>query len=56
MFGLVYIFTNLIKFRYQYGANFYFTYFKTVADLVEQEYGSYDDYKFFVFLLVQILG
>ena len=45
-----------MKFRYQYGTNFYFTYFKTVADLAEQEYGSYDDYKFFLFLLVQILA
>lgn len=56
MFGLVYILSNVMKLRYQYGFNFYFTYFKTVADLTEQEYGSYDDYKFFLFLLVQILA
>lgn len=56
MFGITYYLTNLLKVRYQYGANFYFTYFKTAADLGEQEYGSYDDYKFFVFLLVQILA
>lgn len=56
MFGLVYYLSNVMKFRYQYGTNFYFTYFKTVADLAEQEYGSYDDYKFFLFLLVQILA
>lgn len=56
MFGIVYFLSNVMKFRYQYGTNFYFTYFKTVADLAEQEYGSYDDYKFFLFLLVQILA
>lgn len=56
MFGIVYYLSNVMKFRYQYGTNFYFTYFKTVADLAEQEYGSYDDYKFFLFLLVQILA
>lgn len=51
---VVYFFSNIMKFRYQYGFNFYFTYFKTLADLGEQEYGSYDDYKFFVFFLVQM--
>ena len=56
MFGLAYLLSNVMKFRYQYGANFYFTYIKTVADLAEQEYGSYDDYKFFLLLLVQILA
>lgn len=55
IFGITYFFTNIMKFRYQYGFNFYFTYFKTLADLGEQEYGSYDDYKFFVFFLVQML-
>lgn len=51
---VVYFFSNIMKVRYQYGFNFYFTYFKTLADLGEQEYGSYDDYKFFVFFLVQM--
>ena len=50
----VYFFSNIMKFRYQYGFNFYFTYFKTLADLGEQYYGSYDVYKFFVFFLVQM--
>jgi hypothetical protein len=54
-FGLTYFFSHIIKFRYQYGFNFYFNYFKTLADLGEQEYGSYDDFKFFLFLLVQML-
>lgn len=54
IFGVVYYFSNIMKFRYQYGFNFYFTYFKTLADLGEQEYGSYDDYKFFVFFLAQM--
>lgn len=53
-FLLVYFVTNVIKFKFQYGFNYYFTYFKTMSDLGEQEYGSYDDYKFFVFLLVQM--
>jgi len=53
-FFLVYFITNIIKFRYQYGFNFYLTYFKTMSDLGEQEYGSYDDYKFFVFFLAQM--
>lgn len=56
LFGIVYILTNIIKFRFQYGFNFYLTYFKTLSDLGEQEFGSYDDYKFFLFLLVQILA
>lgn len=56
MFGIVYFFTNVMRFRFQYGSNFYFNYFKTLADLGEQEYGSYDDYKFFLFLLVQVLA
>jgi len=54
-FGLTYYFSHIIKFRYQYGFNFYFNYFKTLSDLGEQEYGSYDDFKFFLFLLVQML-
>jgi hypothetical protein len=53
-FTLLYFFSNIIKFRYQYGFNFYFSYFKKLADLGEQEYGSYDDYKFFLFFLVQM--
>lgn len=52
---ITYFLSNIIKYRYQYGFNFYFNYFKTLSDLGEQEYGSYDDYKFFLFLLVQIL-
>lgn len=56
MFGIVYFFTNVMRFRYQFGSNFYFNYIKTLADLGEQEYGSYDDYKFFLFLLVQVLA
>lgn len=51
---LVYFITHSLKVRYQYGFNFYFTYFKTLSDLGEQEYGSYDDYKFFVFFLLQM--
>lgn len=54
-FGLTYFFSHVIRFRYQYGLNFYFNYFKTLSDLGEQEYGSYDDFKFFLFLLVQML-
>ena len=54
-FAITYFFSNIMKFRYQYGFNFYFSYFKTLADLGEQEYGSYDDYKFFLFFLVQML-
>lgn len=54
-FALTYYFSHVIKFRYQYGFNFYFNYFKTLADLGEQEYGSYDDFKFFLYLLVQML-
>ena len=54
-FGLTYFFSNILKFRYQYGFNFYFNYFKTLSDLGEQEYGSYDDFKFFLFFLVQML-
>lgn len=54
-FGLTYILSNVMKVRYQYGFNFYFNYFKTLSDLGEQEYGSYDDFKFFLFLLVQML-
>ncbi len=56
MFGLAYFFSHIIKYRYQSGFNFFFTYFKTLTDLTEQEYGSYDDYKFFLLLLVQILA
>lgn len=55
LFGMVYFLTNIMFFRFQYGFNFYFNYFKTLADLGEQEFGAYDDYKFFLFLLVQIL-
>lgn len=55
MFGVTYFFTHLIKFRFQYGFNFYFNYFKILSDLGEQEYGSYDDFKFFLFFLIQIL-
>ncbi len=54
IFTLLYFFSNITKFKYQYGLNFYFSYFKTLADLGEQEYGSYDDYKFFLFFLVQM--
>lgn len=54
-FGLTYFLSNVMKVRYQYGFNFYFNYFKTLSDLGEQEYGSYDDFKFFLFLLVQML-
>ena len=54
-FGLGFFLTNIIKFRFQYGFNFYFNYFKLVSDIGEQEYGSYDDFKFFLFILVQIL-
>jgi len=54
IFLATYFFTNILKFRYQYGFNFYFNYFKTLADLGEQEYGSYDDFKFFLFFLVQM--
>jgi hypothetical protein len=54
-FGLTYFFSHVMKFRYQYGFNFYFNYFKTLSDLGEQEYGSYDDFKFFLFLLIQML-
>lgn len=54
-FGLTYFLSNVMKLRYQYGFNFYFNYFKTLSDLGEQEYGSYDDFKFFLFLLVQML-
>ena len=53
-FGLVFFLSHVMRFRYQYGFNFYFNYFKTVSDLGEQEYGSYDDFKFFLFLLVQM--
>jgi hypothetical protein len=49
-----YMLSNILGLRFQYGLNFYFTYFKTLADLGEQEYGSYDDYKFFLFLLAQL--
>lgn len=51
---VTYFFSNIVRFRFQYGFNFYFSYFKTLADLGEQEYGSYDDFKFFLFFLVQI--
>lgn len=54
VFGLTYFFTHLMKFRYQYGFNFFFNYFKILSDLGEQEYGSYDDFKFFLFFLVQM--
>lgn len=54
IFALTYFFTHLLKFRYQYGFNFYFNYFKLLSDLGEQEYGSYDDFQFFLFFLVQI--
>lgn len=52
---ITYFLSNITKYRYQYGFNFYFNYFKTLSDLGEQEYGSYDDFKFFLLLLVQIL-
>lgn len=55
MLTLTYFLSNVMKSRYQYGFNFYFSYFRTLSDLGEQEYGSYDDFKFFLFLLVQIL-
>lgn len=55
IFMVTYFFSNIIKFRYQYGFNFYFNYFKTLSDLGEQEYGSYDDFKFFLFFIVQML-
>lgn len=54
IFFLTYFFSNILKFRYQYGFNFYFNYFKMLSDLGEQEYGSYDDFKFFLFFLVQM--
>ena len=54
-FGLTYFFSHILRVRYQYGFNFYFNYFKTLSDLGEQEYGSYDDFKFFLFILVQML-
>ena len=54
-FGSGYFLTNVMKFRFQYGFNFYFNYFKILSDLGEQEYGSYDDFKFFLFILVQML-
>ena len=54
IFLITYFFTNIIKFRYQYGFNFYFNYFKSLSDLGEQEYGSYDDFKFFLFFLIQM--
>ncbi len=54
-FFLSYIFSNIVKFRLQYGFNFYFNYFKLLSDLGEQEYGSYDDFKFFLFILIQML-
>lgn len=54
IFGITYYFSNIMKYRFQYGFNFYFNYFKTMSDLGEQEYGSYDDFKFFLFLLVQM--
>lgn len=52
---LGYFITNILKFRLQYGFNFYFNYFKILSDLGEQEYGSYDDFKFFLFILIQML-
>lgn len=55
MFGLTYFLTNVMRFRYQYGFNFYFNYFKILSDLGEQEYGAYDDFKFFLFILAQTL-
>lgn len=55
LFAVVFFFSNILQVRYQYGFNFYFNYFKALSDLGEQEYGSYDDYKFFLFLLVQML-
>lgn len=55
LFVLAFFFTNVNHLRYQYNFNFYFNYFKIVSDLGEQEYGSYDDFKFFLFFLVQIL-
>lgn len=55
-FGLTYFFSHILKFRYQYGFNFYFNYFKTLSDLGEQEYGAYDDFKFFLFVLIQMLA
>lgn len=54
-FGAAYFLSNVMKLRYQYGFNFYFNYFKTLSDLGEQEYGSFDDFKFFLFLLIQML-
>lgn len=53
-FGLTFVLSHILKFRFQYGFNFYFNYFKTVSDLGEQEYGSYDDFQFFLFLLIQM--
>lgn len=54
-FGITYFITHIMKFRFQYGFNFYFNYFKLISDLGEQEFGSYDDFKFFVFILTQTL-
>lgn len=54
-FGLGFFLTNVINFRFQYGLNFYLNYFKLLSDIGEQEYGSYDDFKFFLFILVQML-
>lgn len=54
-FAFGYFLTHVMKFRFQYGFNFYFNYFKILSDLGEQEYGSYDDFKFFLFILIQIL-
>ena len=55
LFFICYFFTNINQVRNQYGFNFYFNYFKVISDLGEQEYGSYDDFKFFLFFFVQIL-
>jgi hypothetical protein len=54
-FGLAYFLSNIIQFRFQYGFNFYFNYFKLLSDIGEQGYGSYDDFKFFLFILIQML-
>lgn len=54
-FGITFLFSHVMKFRLQYGFNFYFNYFKVLSDLGEQEYGSYDDFKFFLFLLIQMI-
>ena len=54
-FGFSYFVSNIMLFRFQYGFNFYFNYFKLLSDIGEQEYGSYDDFKFFLFILIKML-